>query len=801
MTSTKTTTAFEQAPVVGATRPIDDEGRCISHPFVQLQRLSIVSGKWKTLLDCCPLCAMDNKATTSLSCRSECSSICSGGGDEISSSKARATTTKTTTRAVIDYDFCSSSPPLQSLHSRVVRRSRVRFQPEKELFTTTTTTTATTLDDLFHSQQHYQGNHLPLHTSNNIKRSMSSSSLPAQFISSGSSVSSSMSKSALKATPRYKVCEKRMQQQLDDCEKVTTMSMDMDLGVSTDDVLISSSNSESKKVHNNEEEEEKEEEIDPDDALPTLQAEMVLPDPEEFPCYTPQQTTASQRHQAMLRSSSPSAQQGWSYLSPYQTKTTDMMMMQSLQASPSIKARSSSSRQHPKQHQHQPIDAHNIMVIDPTPDYDDEVSTLNSTGYSVQSPKQGPSSSSSSYTTPMAYRHHPVEDNASLSTNTNDCDDTGRCIHHPHIRLRKKKLFGKGWKVLMSACPDCCVNELHRIRAVAENKARIQERKSEGSSRRSIPSSLSNRSDNNDCDEEDRCTTPRRGCSSSKGSSSSRAEDEGRRTRSTSRNGVRSSSSSSSSRRHGRAYGNEQNHQDQDSTTAPSPSFQDNHHCRTPSAPPKRSPSLKSTGRHHHHHQQSQTASSSNANNTKFLHRESDETTASLTGSSSGSSNEITTDNSDRTGSLSSSGEAVQSSRQKNVNIANLRKHDSNDGIVHMSKRIVDTNNSERHHSQHERQEEEQQLPRGTIQVRKMEWTDPKNGQVGLYTGQVNTHFIPHGYGVMKYSDRTLSAKDGKWKEGRHRKSSSSSSSSSKKGVDGRSRSRSASRSRSQVMS
>ena len=61
--------------------------------------------------------------------------------------------------------------------------------------------------------------------------------------------------------------------------------------------------------------------------------------------------------------------------------------------------------------------------------------------------------------------------------NSNDYDAKGRCIHHLHIKLCKKKLFGKGsWKVLMSACPDCCVDELRRIRMVEENKRRMMEK-------------------------------------------------------------------------------------------------------------------------------------------------------------------------------------------------------------------------------------------------------------------------------------------------------------------------------------
>jgi hypothetical protein len=173
-----------------------------------------------------------------------------------------------------------------------------------------------------------------------------------------------------------------------------------------------------------------------------------------------------------------------------------------------------------------------------------------------------------------------------------------------------------------------------------------------------------------------------------------------------------------------------------------------------------------------------------------FLHRESDETTASLTGSSSGSSNEITPDNSERTSGGSLSSGEVQ---QKVVNITNLRTYDS-------ANRIVDKNDSkQRHYEQHHQEEEDvveqQQQARGTIQVRKMQWTDPKNGQMGSYSGQVNTHFIPHGYGVMEYHDPSVLVKEGKWKDGRYRKSNGSSRKG--EGGGGRSSSRSASRSRS----
>jgi len=41
------------------------------------------------------------------------------------------------------------------------------------------------------------------------------------------------------------------------------------------------------------------------------------------------------------------------------------------------------------------------------------------------------------------------------------CDQRGRCLFHPHIRLQKPKLFG-GWKVLFQHCPDCAVEHMKK---------------------------------------------------------------------------------------------------------------------------------------------------------------------------------------------------------------------------------------------------------------------------------------------------------------------------------------------------
>ena len=47
--------------------------------------------------------------------------------------------------------------------------------------------------------------------------------------------------------------------------------------------------------------------------------------------------------------------------------------------------------------------------------------------------------------------------------NTTEYDSKGRCVRHPAIRLRKKKIFG-GWKILIGHCPECCLDEMRRVR-------------------------------------------------------------------------------------------------------------------------------------------------------------------------------------------------------------------------------------------------------------------------------------------------------------------------------------------------
>lgn len=46
---------------------------------------------------------------------------------------------------------------------------------------------------------------------------------------------------------------------------------------------------------------------------------------------------------------------------------------------------------------------------------------------------------------------------------TFEYDQKGRCVRHPHVRLRKKKMI-KGWVSVLSNCPECCLDEMKRVK-------------------------------------------------------------------------------------------------------------------------------------------------------------------------------------------------------------------------------------------------------------------------------------------------------------------------------------------------
>ena len=86
----------------------------------------------------------------------------------------------------------------------------------------------------------------------------------------------------------------------------------------------------------------------------------------------------------------------------------------------------------------------------------------------------------------MTEESDPVTQGIDLAMSSGDvprlCDERGRCIFHPHIRLQKPKLLG-GWKVLYQHCPDCAVEHMKKTQ---EKLATIQKQKAEEHQRRKL---------------------------------------------------------------------------------------------------------------------------------------------------------------------------------------------------------------------------------------------------------------------------------------------------------------------------
>ena len=111
------------------------------------------------------------------------------------------------------------------------------------------------------------------------------------------------------------------------------------------------------------------------------------------------------------------------------------------------------------------------MLVQPKPNYDDDVSCLSFMSNSVHT--AGNSNPSINSHADRHSSHHNQEDcqgdtksNPSplpLVANTCDYDDKGRCVHHPRVRLRKRNVFGRGWKVLISSCPECLIDHMRRM--------------------------------------------------------------------------------------------------------------------------------------------------------------------------------------------------------------------------------------------------------------------------------------------------------------------------------------------------
>lgn len=673
----------------------DSEGRCIHHPFVQLQRLSHRTGEWKALLDSCPLCVMDDKSVASSVCssaivlvRDDNPLVASsrrgrGRSTSISASASAASVTSTSSEAASEAASTAVSPSFENVlaslssHSSSARRSARSSARRSARRSRPRSTSRVRFGDGASNASVSSSASLPGNSSNSnlLLGLLSDNNGGNQFYGYGGSGSSSQSvssttgtgeplsstKSVLKTLPRYKACRVKMQRQLSEIEKVTTMSMDMSMEFSIhdgenydfgenfggegrhrqkqdeEDATRANANEEvsvvsivsiasasignshcSEKSHGSDRSKEgrsrserlsntsgitsgntsggrqsrmdkKLQKIssrpqphphpeeksrqktsrrqtsrtasglnDGQDSKNTTtrdkksndakkdakkktskRPDMPRPDPEEFPCNISQGShdrsnrSSRQQQQQRRRPQRFTGRVTSSFSSANQHNASqgshDQSSRRKQRSNSRVPSSFSSANQHynsgellpppplPQQQQHNNINMSSLhviqptrqqpcyanMVVNPSPNYDDEVSNLSFMGNSVGSSYKGtplgrPSldnndQKNATATTPAnnAIQNRDVNEaqatNKTLAQqpllannmiNTNDYDSKGRCVHHTHIRLRKKKLFGRGWKVLMSACPDCCVDELRRIRLVEQNnKKRIMKQK------------------------------------------------------------------------------------------------------------------------------------------------------------------------------------------------------------------------------------------------------------------------------------------------------------------------------------
>ncbi|KAL3810752.1 hypothetical protein ACHAXA_001152 [Cyclostephanos tholiformis] len=183
----------------------DNEGRCPSHPFVELSRLSPRTGEWKILMNSCPLCFMDGMSKAIGVLSKESNADRGEGHPLIFDGIAPAVVAKVRQKSLTLPSPPSPPPPPPTQRRSHIgssrRGSRVRFQPDKDVIFTATT-------------------------------------------------SMLKGKSVLRASPKYKVCEEMMQQQLDESVRVTTMSMDLPIDIDDEDSKSSFANTHDQKEHN-----------------------------------------------------------------------------------------------------------------------------------------------------------------------------------------------------------------------------------------------------------------------------------------------------------------------------------------------------------------------------------------------------------------------------------------------------------------------------------------------------------------------------------------------------------------------
>ncbi len=447
----------------------DNQGRCSKHPFVQIRRRSR-QGEWKALLDSCPLCAIDRENVE------DCSSSISSNS------------------SVSEKEECSSMSmtliPADDVSISSRRTSKVKFAsdsecPENNRYVVTSLTAS--LQPQLHSGS-----------------SISEHGCGQSVASNTGSIAST--RSALKQS-KYKVCQKKMQQHLNEIEHVTTMSMDLDIDEDSDD------------------DEERPVVTQPPPPPPQPQPQAQPVEEELIQHQEPRRklhgedTSKDKRSKEKRRSKRPQIRSSLVQVSPNMKRPDP----EEFPCGESFGSHHQEPRNLRSSYSSGP---YTNVVVCPSTNFDDEVSALSFMESIKYQPRQYSNSSRQQQDIIFEDLENTKETNVCI--NTNNYDSKGRCVNHPQIRLRKKKLFGRGWKVLMNACPDCCVDELRRFKS-AEASTRRQFRSSSlehqgGESGRNAPLRLRDNSIKSVGDETASLTASTSSSSSDRSTKNSRQE-------------------------------------------------------------------------------------------------------------------------------------------------------------------------------------------------------------------------------------------------------------------------------------
>jgi len=324
---------------------------------------------------------------------------------------------------------------------------------------------------------------------------------------------------------------------------------------------------------------------------------------------------------------------------------------------------------------------------------------------------------------------------------TNSFDRKGYCVQHPTVQLRKKKLFG-GWKIMMTNCPDCCVEEMRRLKRVSKQK-KAAARASRKSEEKKSKLSKKNKSQ--------RDTMPMNNNQSvGRERSRSRSRKDNPPVAATNiKKDVRRSRSKSKSRQEGKQQDNPSNNFAASTATFEFVIPDDVHSAITSS----RSPALEETM----HKSISSKKSKRSAKSVRTEH-------SAKTGKSEKSGRTTRTSKSGKSKSTGQYSRGMQGKGGSTKKQEKTRSRSSSRGRSSSSKREGTSGRRDSSRSQDRSKSRVRSKSQSArILVAKMPYKDQYNRE-GSYTGEINEHGQPNGRGSLMYNNGTVF--EGKWKEG-----------------------------------